>query len=174
MNGGTSTYGYVNQSPLQGIDPAGLFTVYAYQLYSGEWKFRFRFHQSCIAGNSPIDHVDQGFQRFVPWLGKLRRQQVNREKPTGDVDAADKCACRAFDPELEALFAQHGWSTGDRYGGADYSETQANHILSVLMERMNQLNRNEESDCKKCQMPWDTLVQRAKARGVPFIGNGIN
>ncbi|TKR34183.1 hypothetical protein FCE95_07945, partial [Luteimonas gilva] len=172
LAGGASTYGYVGANPLMDIDPSGLFSMYAYQLYTGEWRYRFRFHQSCVLGNSLIDHADNAFQR-LPLIGKVRKRQVNLERPTGDVDAVDKCACRAFDADLEELFASNGWQTGDRYGGQGYTEAQAAQMLSEMRQKVNQLNKSGGQECKKCEMPWDSLIDRAKARGVPYIGNSV-
>ncbi|ALN90190.1 RHS repeat-associated core domain-containing protein [Lysobacter gummosus] len=173
LQAGVSTYSYVESSPMTGVDPTGMFSMYAFQLYTGEWRFRFRFHQSCLLGNSPIDHADNAFQR-LPWLGKIRKRQVARERPTGDVDAVNKCACRAFDSNLSALFDANGWGAGSPYAGEAYSESQAAEMLSVMRQKISSLNREMGKDCDKCEMPWESLIGKAKARGVPYIGNGIS
>jgi RHS repeat-associated protein len=172
LAGGASTYAYADQSPLEASDPSGLFSVYARQLYTGEWQFAFRFRQACVLGDSPVDYLDRGFQR-IPYLGKVRRRQVKFERPTGDADASSKCACRAFDSVLEGLFYSKGWGTGDRYGGEYYGEAKAGEIISALRQKVRQLNGELDAECDQCKIPWDSLIPRAKARGVPFIGNSV-
>ncbi len=172
IDAGMTTYSYVDQSPITSVDPQGLFSIYAYELYNGQWRFRFDFHQACVLGDSPIGHLDRGFQR-IPYVGKVRRKQVEFERPTGDVDALNKCACRAFDSELKSLFISRGWSTGDHYGGSSYDEATARQIISAFRQRVAQRNRGVGEECDRCEIPWDSLISRAKARGKRFIGNGV-
>jgi len=152
-----------------------MFTTYATQNYNGQWNFRFEFHGRCVLGNSPIDHLDNLFQRGVPYLGRVRREQVRRQpQPTGDADAMDKCACRQFDPHLEQLFRANGWDTGDAYGGQSYTESQARSMLDQMRTKVDQLNKGLDEGCNKCSMPWEKMIDRAKGRGTPFIGNGVS
>lgn len=174
LAGGIGTFAYASSSPVRIFDSSGLFGMFAHQTYNGAWRFRFQFRWACRFGASPIDHADNLFQRF-PVVGRIRRAQTEAEqKPTGDTDAVNMCACRQFDSDLQELFDSRGWGTGDAYGGRSYSEAEATEMLNELRRRTNQLNAGLEEECDKCSLPWDSLLEIAKERGVPYIGNGIS
>jgi RHS repeat-associated protein len=181
LAGGVATFAYASNDPMGGADPFGLFRVRAREMYDGTWNYEFQFEPTCLVQSVKDFVLGRGLGR----LGRLGRSGVRQFGPrhAGSVDISDKearCRCLGYDDALEEYFRSRGFSPYVGVGASNasqFSERDAQQMLRDLRKEMRRVRREEctTDECRNDEdlYPWDQLLDIARQRGTPFIGNII-
>jgi RHS repeat-associated protein len=181
LAGGAGTFAYASNDPISGADPFGLFRVRAREMYDGTWNYEFQFEPTCLVQSVKDFVIGRGLGR----LGRLGRSGGRQFGPrhAGSVDISDKearCRCLGYDDALGEYFTSRGFSPYVGVGASNasqFSESDAQQMLRDLRKEMRRVRREEctTDDCRNDEdlYPWDQLLDIARQRGTPFIGNII-